>query len=201
MPRPVHHLRQEFEAALAAHLAAHGPDFERSALVQGYVDRGVSQASVYRWVSAVLAKYEAGFGSNLGRIIAPIGDAAGVKPPVETGIVQMLPVIPTIDDVRTKGLLPVVELLSRCISVAGDLIKHAQTSDGAVRNSRLLLHASEHLRRSVETATKINETVGIQQEINLFHDAVMEEIAKEPRDIQERVLMRVRRMCEAALAG
>jgi hypothetical protein len=60
-----------------------------------------------------------------------------------------LPALVKVDDVVSAGAIPVMDRLNQCISAADQVIAFARTPEGAVRNSKLLLSASEHLRRCV----------------------------------------------------
>jgi hypothetical protein len=198
MARPSHPLRGQFEALLVRHIAEYGEDFERSPLVQDFVDRGVGQATVYRWIDAVLARGREPAAPAPARPAAPPANAAMESS--EPTIVPALPRVPRIEDVQTMGLVPVTKLLRDCIRIAQDLIEHSRTAEGKPRNARLLLQGSEHLRKAIETAAKLNETVAIQQEMQQFHRILLEEVGREAPAVQERLLTRIRAMCDDALA-
>jgi hypothetical protein len=68
---------------------------------------------------------------------------------------------------------------------------HARTDDGKVRNARLLLAASEHLRRCIETAAKITDTLMRADKVERYHTAIIEEIAA------ERILLHISRLTAA----
>jgi hypothetical protein len=200
MPRHPHPLRAQFEAELLAHIKAKGDAFDRPLLVQQYVDVGVGASTVWRWIAEIL---------RLGRVARRpgVGAKPRAKPPQPAAeaadapvIAPTLPRVPSIDDVKTMGLVPVLELLWQSIKAAQELMAHGRDSDGKVRNARLIASGAEHLRRAVETAAKLNETVAVQQEMQAFHRIVMEEIAAEPPLLQERILLRIRHACDAALA-
>ncbi len=196
MARPAHPLRQQLEAALLAHIAAHGDNFQRNCLVQEYMDRGVSQATIYRWIDAVLRRGR----PSPQRASKKVSEAGHVPLPLPPAIVRALPRVPTIEDAESMGVVPVVELLRGCFQTARDLVKHSTGLDGKVRNARAMLAASEHMRRAIETADTLNKTVGIQEEMDQFHRIVMEEISVEPPNVQERILNRIRNLCGTVLA-
>jgi hypothetical protein len=70
-----------------------------------------------------------------------------------------------------------------------------------VANARLLPAGSEHLRKAVETAAKLNSTVAAQQEMQQFEYIVMDEIGRAPPAVQERILRRIRLACDRVLAA
>lgn len=45
------------------------------------------------------------------------------------------------------GTIAAIEKLNECVAISEKVIRHAQTAEGAIRNPKLLLQASEHLRR------------------------------------------------------
>jgi hypothetical protein len=49
---------------------------------------------------------------------------------------------------------------------------------GAVRNSKMLLLAAEQLRRSLDTAVKLQEAISDGLQIEQFHATIMDEITK-----------------------
>jgi hypothetical protein len=191
-------LRASFDARVAAAAREFGPDFEWSTILEEFQDKGLGRATVFRWMAAAKKSAVAGGGGEGKR---PRGRPrrAAAEPVVVAGIARKLPPIPTVRDMTASGLLPVMTLLQDCIRHAQDLITHARGTDGGVRNARLLMQASEHLRRAVETAAKLNETVAIQQEMQAFHTACLSEIAIEAPAVQERILNRLHRACDATL--
>ena len=86
-----------------------------------------------------------------------------------------------VDDVVSAGAIPVMDRLNQCVAAADQVIAFARTSEGAVRNSKLLLSASEHLRRCLETAARVTETMMRAERVERFHAVIIEEIGKERR--------------------
>jgi hypothetical protein len=87
--------------------------------------------------------------------------------------------------------LAVVEKLQECVRVAESLMKHARMPDGAIRNSGLLLKASEHLRRTLETAARLQEAMMQVSQVERFHSLIIAEVAKESPEAAERILAAV----------
>ncbi len=56
MPRPSHALRAEFDALVVRHIAEYGADCERWPLVLDFMERGVSRATLYRWIGAAVRR-------------------------------------------------------------------------------------------------------------------------------------------------
>jgi hypothetical protein len=197
MARRAHPLRDQFQRAVLDFIERHSEDFERSTLIQTYVDLGVTQSTAYRWLADVLAT---------GRVavdrakpdVAHLAARAAAGPAPD--ITPALPPLPRAEEVATAGSVPVVKILRDSIKVARDLIEQAHGSDGKVRNARMALAAAEYLRKCVETAAKLNESIGLVEEMNNFHRILMEEIGREPLPVQERIFARIRVACDAALA-
>jgi hypothetical protein len=70
-------------------------------------------------------------------------------------------------------------------------MRHARTPEGAVRNAKLLLSGSEHLRRCLEMAVKLQAALREDSDLERFHDAVMGEIRKESPECATRIAMRL----------
>ena len=102
-----------------------------------------------------------------------------------------LPALVKVDDVVSAGAIPVMDRLNQCVAAADQVIAFARTPEGAVRNSKLLLSASEHLRRCLETAARITETMMRADRVERFHAAIIEEIGKEAPVVAERLAMRL----------
>jgi hypothetical protein len=56
MARAPHPLRAEFDAIVLRHIAEYGPDCEWWPVVLDFMDRGVSRATVYRWIAAAVRR-------------------------------------------------------------------------------------------------------------------------------------------------
>jgi len=62
-------------------------------------------------------------------------------------------------EVMGGSAIQVIERLKQCLKTADDLMANARRPEGTMRNAKLLLGTSEHLRRSLETATRIAEAM------------------------------------------
>ena len=80
-------------------------------------------------------------------------------------------------------------------------MRHARDPEGRVRNGGLLIKASEHLRRSLETACRISEALRQIDRIDEFHAALMGEIAAESPALAERVVLRLAQLTARFGAG
>ncbi len=112
----------------------------------------------------------------------------------------MLPVALRPRDLAGNTTVSVIGHLHNCMETAEQVMAHARTDEGEVRDARLLLSASEHLRRSVETVAKLYQAIKHVQKLDAFHEAVVAEIADESPELAERVLARIARLCTRRLA-
>jgi hypothetical protein len=92
---------------------------------------------------------------------------------------------------QRNGHMTVREWLENCIVTAEQVMEFARTQDGGVRNAKLLLTASEHLRRSIATACEQHEAMMNTMQIERFHEAMIDEIGKVDRPTAERIINRL----------
>ena len=153
---------------------------DRPSLVAAFRGR-VGRSTMYRWIDALLD-------TPLDRATAEIirdarqGSPAQVQSvarEIQERAAGMFPVLPTIEETAAVVIpVPVVEKLNMCLAAAQDVMSRSRDTAGAVRNSKMLLAASEHLRRSLETVVKLQEAISDGLQIEQFHATIMEEIAK-----------------------
>ena len=187
-------LRDEVEAAMLEAVERIGTRFQRDAIVARFLKRGASRATLYRWIAGVLASGRPGqhLASKMheaaversARVADPAADAAREA-------IAKLPAVVRVEDIASTGTIPVIERLNECIRAADRVIKYSQGLDGGVRNAKLMLSASEHLRRSLETSVRLYEAMRSVNQVDAFHGAVIEEIGKESPELAERVLRRL----------
>jgi hypothetical protein len=191
-------LRGELDAAILVEVERLGLDgWSKDSLVKRFMGRGASRTTLYRWVSEVVASGRPGQ-HVAGVLKAAVADrAAREADPSAAAAAEVgarLPAVVRIDDVVSTGAMSVIEHLNRCVRVADQVIDFARHADGKVRNSKLLLAASEHLRRNLETAAKITDQMLRAERVERFHAAIIEEIGLESPALAERVAMRLARL-------
>jgi hypothetical protein len=193
-------LRVELEAAVMAEVERVGPDaFRRRAVVAPFVTRGVPQTTAYRWVNEVLGsgrpgqhiarRVKASAAERAARASDPAADAAAE-------VAAKLPVRARVEDVMGGASIPIVEKLRVAMTDVERVIAHAKTEDGKVRNARLLLQATENLRRCLETGLRIAEAMRDLDQVDRFHAAIVEEIEKIDPVLAERVVLRLGQISE-----
>jgi hypothetical protein len=156
-------LRARVEAAVLDEVARVGLEsFNRASLIKALVIEGGKQVTLYRWIDQILSSGSPD--QHLARVIeTAAADRIAQNPEpgrsISAAIRTKLPATPKVEHIATAGVMPVIERLNICLTAADQLMTHARTDDGKVRNARLLLAASEHPRRCIETAAKITDTL------------------------------------------
>jgi hypothetical protein len=188
-------LRAELEAAILADVERLGLDkWSKDTLVKRFMGRGASRTTLYRWVSEVEAS-----GKPDQHVVRKVREAAAARAAIEADPAfaaaadagAQLPALVKVNDVVSAGAIPVMDRLNQCVAAADQVIAFARTPEGAVRNSKLLLSASEHLRRCLETAARVTETMMRAERVERFHAVIIEEIGKEAPVVAERLAMRL----------
>ena len=194
-------LRARVEAAVLAEVARVGvPAFNRATVVRPFLVEGGKQATLYRWIDQILAS-----GSpeqHLARVVEMaaadrVAKEASPGAGVAAEVRSKLPATVKIEHIATAGVVPVIDRLNTCLAASEQLMAHARNDEGKVRNARLLLAASEHLRRCIDTAARITDTLMRADKIERYHSALIEEIAAESPSTAERILLRISRLTAA----
>lgn len=188
-------IRAEIEQEILQEIAAKGPTFDRKPVLDRLLAAGyeVSKTTFYRWADSLLKSGRAN--AYLG-IVAEEAvrdrQARGEDPAVAAAqeAVATLPAVITPDDVA-NSTVPFIQQLKACIEAAQQVMTYARRDDGAVRVPKLLIGASEHLRRCLETLLRFQEAMSSTQQIERFHAAVLEEVQSESPECAERILRRL----------
>ena len=191
-------LRARLEAACIDELARVGPDdLDRGALVRRFEDQGVSARTRYRWLADFLDSGRAGQA-----LVRRVEDAAAARaartsdPAAEVAreVGELLPKSASPDKMIGSGPIPIMDHLHTVIHAAHEVMAHARTQDGKVRNAKLLLTASDKLRQCLDTATRITTAMNEFSQVQKFHAAVLDELRAESPALAERVLARFNRI-------
>ena len=187
-------LKAEVERAVLMELARTGPEkFQPATIVTAFNGRA-GRTTLFRWVRQTIES-----GKPAQRLTKTIKRRAAARakrsedPSADAARAagELLPVRASPSDMVGAGAIPVIERLRECLKVAEDLMRHARTPEGAIRNSGLLLKASEHLRRSLETATRIAEAMRQVDQVDRLHSVIMDEIAKVSPETAEAIVVRL----------
>jgi hypothetical protein len=185
-------LRLEVEEAVFAEVAKAGPEFRRSSVVNQFLDRGAGKSTLFRWVNEVIDSGRPG--QHVARIVqaaAAERAARAVDPAADVAIAiaAKLPIRVTAEDMT--GVVRLVEKLRAIVRDIDLLIAHSKADDGKVRNARLLLAANGEMRKTLETALRMQEAMHSAQQIDKMHDAILDEVAKLAPETAEAILRRI----------
>jgi len=194
-------LREEVEAAVVKELARVGPDgFKHEAVVKAFADRG-SRTTLYRWVTASLKSGKAGIAlekqaaaATKRRAKRDADPAAGAARDVVAELPAPVSVAQAIAPDAPDSAIPFMAKLQECFRTAEQILAYARTPEGAIRNAKLILAGSEHVRRTLETAARIQEGMLELQQVGRFHQAVFDVLKTADPAVAERVLIRLRQL-------
>jgi hypothetical protein len=199
----VQSLKAELEAALMAAVERLGPDgLVKAAIVKPLLNRGVHQATLYRWFDAIIASGKPGQHAAR-KVKEAVAERAARAPEPKAAVAKevesLLPVVVQLEDVTAGGgkTTNVLERLARVTEDVELLVKHAKTEDGKVRNSRLLLSAAGELRKCLETSVKFYQAMREVENVDRLHATIVEEIRRESPEVAERILRRMRAVAAA----
>ncbi len=82
----------------------------------------------------------------------------------------------------------IAKRLHDCIKSADKIQKYALTSNGEVRNPKLLLLSSEHIRKTIETASKVTSQLFNFQATEQFHKAIFDRLGERDPTFVRQVL-------------
>jgi hypothetical protein len=185
----------EVEAALLAEMERVGPDkMVRADVARQFLARGVDRATLFRWIGQIIASGRPG--QRLAKKVreAAASRAARVADPAASAAAEFVAAIPAPPTIDTADALPFLARLQGCLARADEMIAHAKTEDGKVRNSRLLLAASEHVRRTLATAARIQDGLMEVSQVERFHQAIFDMLREESPAFAEKVLIRLRQI-------
>lgn len=185
------HLQAEVEAAVLAAVERAGKlEVDQSAIVKPFLSRGAGRSTVYRWVGAILKDGRAY--QHLARAIKEAAEErARGGPSAAEDISKSLPAVVRPEHIVNAGAIPIIARLNECVETAQNLMTHARTEDGRIRNAKLLIAASEHLRRCLDTAARIADQMRAVNQVDRFHAAIIEEVSRESPECAERIQRRL----------
>ena len=190
--------RDEVEAAITEALSHLGLDgqVDKLSIAREFMGRGLSKATVYRWIKDILASGRPGMAIEAKVIEATRARAQRTAEPARDAaeaIVTMIPPMATLGDMTgTTGTIAVIERIIAILADMDLLVKHAKTDDGKVRNSKLLLAASHEMRGTLETAMKLKAAMRQDRDLDALMANLVAEVARESPECAERILRRMR---------
>jgi hypothetical protein len=194
-------LRREVEEALLSELDRVGPEaLNRARVLRRFEGRGACRASLFRWARDLFASGRAA--AHIEHLVKRAGEERASRnedPAIDAGQAALAAVLPRAvspdDVVGLSAGIDAIGHVRRCIQTALDVAEHARGPDGRVRNPRLLLQATDSLRRCLETATRLQQALRDLQSVEAFHQGIIEEIAKESPEVVERIIRRLGHLC------
>jgi hypothetical protein len=197
-------VRQKFERQCLAALAAN-PSISRGELVRRFGE-GIGRGTGFRWIAELLGD---GAPEKAEETATPAAPAAP-PPPVATAATPPPPAAPPApadpapDALEGEVLAPTAPAgsdttirataeLADCLAIARQLVDHARDENGRPRNVRLLLAASEHRRRVIETAARVQATLLEHGKLDEWNSALFAEIQKSDPESHRRICEAMRR--------
>lgn len=107
-------------------------------------------------------------------------------------VTKTMPVVARLEDITGTPTIKVIERLNQAIDAMDQLMAHARSEDGKVRNAKLLLGAADKLRSCLDTAVRIQQAMRSVDEVDRLHAAMIAEIAKCDPVLAERVIRAMR---------
>jgi hypothetical protein len=185
-------LKAKFEAAIAKAAATVGVDgVSKRDLIKRFSNKGTSEATLYRWFDASMASGKPGQ-TAVRAIKKAAVERARRGASVPKAVSATLPAVVRMEDLSGAPTIKIIERLNQAIDAMDQLMAHARSEDGKVRNAKLLLGAADKLRSCLDTAVKIQQAMRSVDEVDRLHQAMIAEIAKCDRDLAERVIRAMR---------
>jgi hypothetical protein len=167
-------------AAIAAARITGWPALKRAEVVAQFKGR-VGRSTLYRWLVEI-------DGAPLDRTVSEMiqdaraGSRAGVESvagEVQARAVVAFPAPPTVGECFA-AVTPahIIDNLAKLLAASNDVMDRSRDAAGAVRNSKMLLLAAEQMRRSLETALKLQDAISDGLQVEAFHRALIEEVGK-----------------------
>lgn len=158
--------RAEVEAEAERMAAAAGgwKGLNRKAVVEKFAGR-VPASSAYAWIAEMVKKRTAP---------RPACDIPGQP----LGLPPVGPVLVADSAPSSPVVVPVAELVAACLQAAKDVQAVSRGPDGKPRNGKMLLRATDTLRRCLETAVRLQEAVNERNEQDELFRRMMAEVKK-----------------------
>jgi hypothetical protein len=204
-------LRNEAEEFIRAEIARLGPDaLDKGAIVRRYVERGASKTRVHEWIKALVhdaknpapdtlpadlavaeaAMQAAGHAKVLDSLPGP-EDLAQVEMAARVAVDAAAPAHDAPLTLVSGGTAIALERVQKIIGTIERVMTYSHHADGRIRNPRVALASAEALRKTLETALKLYETISDIQTVQRFIDAVMAELRAADRDLARCVVERL----------
>jgi hypothetical protein len=198
-------VRAELHAAIEeAYQHLSGGRLKKAEVIFPFLSRGIGRSTLYRWFDSytVRAKPGARLAKNARRVIAREQAKGRTEPEaVAVAVGRALEAAPLVALAEEgHGALDVLAKLRQCVENAEAVVSFARKEDGSVKMAKTLLAASEHLRRSVDSVVRLQESIHNVSQIDQFHRgivAMLEDLHREHPQVAHIVLGRLRTLTAA----
>jgi hypothetical protein len=217
-------MRAEFGRDLMAELARIGPiGFRRHEMVARWAHGGAGRSTIWRWLREMLEDPD-GAGQHFIRKPAPAvtqngqstGDAeraasnavkiadeetAAASETQEQHARRASPVPDTRSSPAQRlvagGVFNILEGLQGCITAATAVMERARAAINDQGSARTVIMASEHLRKSMETAIRLHDSIWNMQRIEQFHQEIIAAVEEESPIAAARIIAKLETIIDA----
>jgi hypothetical protein len=200
-------LRIEVETAIIDAVERLGPDgVSRIEVLRPFMKRGVHRASLYRWYDEYLESGKPGqhITKQVRAAVQARAERAAeagtdVMDEAAAELQAMLPDVLRPEDLigGADTAIDIMAKLRTIIAGFEQLVAHSKTTDGKIRNARLLIASLAELRKTLETAVRFHEAMFEVSQVERMHEAMIAEIRMESAELAERVLRRMAKLAAA----
>ena len=207
-PRDRNNLRADLVGWLAdAAIEAGGLDYlERGVIARRLQDAGLGRTAAYSWIASAIADGDVQREAEARQAsIAALASGLATQEPANEAAAGLVPVTRHPGEVMAGpsammgAAIPLLQHLQGVIADAKRVREVALAPDGRVRNAKLFLHAAESLRRSLETAARLQATMNDLAALERFHRAIIDVIRQEDPAIAQRVMRRLDQLAAVQL--
>jgi len=207
-------LRAQFERDVMAEIDRVGPaGFRRHEMVARWAHAGAGRSTIWRWLKKmvddpagagrhftqgpVLPKEAAGSADAEAPLAGPGPAKTTAKPPITKARAKHLKISPAVPPQtaatasRVHGSFAIIDNLQSCMTAASMVMANAQRAPNDPRSARLVLQASETLRRTMETAIRLHDALWNAARVEEFHAAIIAEVAANDGPTAERIMARL----------
>lgn len=188
--------KQEVMSKIRSALAQYGRAYDFALLLAEYPD--VPKTTFYRWVRQI-----EGTGAPAAQAIAEAREAVR-QDAVELGsesavvardlqsIAETMPVVATAGDFSGLNIGEIARRLHSCLMTAATLKNHATGEDGKIRNPKLYLQASEHERRTLDTASRLADQIYDRNQLDQLFEAIFSRLRDRDPEVVRLILADLR---------
>lgn len=192
VPKP---LKQKIQSEINDLLVKYGRDHDFGPVYKKYANE-VAKSTFYWWVksindSGIPAQKAIRTAKKRAKRKAVRKKAVtkkALKKVVVAEVIEVLPALPDSTDTVGCSLIEMGQKLNTCMEEMEALMKHSKNDKGGIRNTRLLLQATEGLRRTIDSAAKLRESIWDVRRAELFMTALLNRLRHRDPEFIELVL-------------